>query len=467
MMNCEHCRNLLLDHLYGLLDEADTQAVRAHLQTCPACEAARADTARVQGLFAQAAKSSFPHTRFTPPAPALSHDTLPDTSKETPKAQPARAPSPKFAPALATLADGGRAKGFARRAARVLPWAVAAAVLLAIPGTVVPVLDIFARAQHAEQQAEFARRDAREAASAVAAVRSERVNFLAAAEGKLAAAEETRVALLDRWFEEQKLAVKSAAERKLTINVLKPATIQPGAPNDFLLVVRDARDRWESREMVAEVRASDAVLYTQRFNHEKLRPGEPIPIHLPAGVWAKVKPDAELTLVVSQLDGKTRTQTPVQEVRLAGPVFTTLLVTDKPTYRPGERLFFRSLTLDRVTFKPPAREQHLRYELLSGGKAHGANGAGGAHGALVAGLATAGTTELVRVGEGGRVDPVRMPDGQPVRGVGCGEFVLPPDLADGEYTLALRELPAPGAFAPTLPLPVTRTIRVQAAPADA
>ena len=47
-----------------------------------------------------------------------------------------------------------------------------------------------------------------------------------------------------------------------------------------------------------------------------------------------------------------------------GPVFTTMLATDKPTYRPGETLFFRSLTLDRITFRPPDREQKLQFELF-------------------------------------------------------------------------------------------------------
>ncbi len=257
-------------------------------------------------------------------------------------------------------------------------------------------------------------------------------------------------------MDDQKAAVQAATDRKLTIDVLKPATVQPGAPNDFLLVVRDGRDVWESRggKMVAEVRASDAVLYTQDLDHEKR--GNTHAIRLPAAVWANVKPNAELSLVVAQVDAKTGARTTLQEVRLAGPVFTTLLVTDKPAYRPGERLFFRSLTLDRVTLRPPQREQVLKCELVSA-----------ATGRPVSGLAITGTTDLVRVGNSdGRVEQVRAADGQPVRGVGCGEFVLPADLADGDYTLVLRELPHPAGFTPTMPLPVTRAVKVQAGAAD-
>ena len=53
-----------------------------------------------------------------------------------------------------------------------------------------------------------------------------------------------------------------------------------------------------------------------------------------------------------------------ERIRLYGPVYATMLVTDKPAYRPGETLYFRSLTLDRASFRPPEREQKLEYELL-------------------------------------------------------------------------------------------------------
>ena len=446
-MNCEHCQTLLLDHLYGLLEGAEAAGVDAHLANCPACSAARADTARVQGLFARAAKSAFPNTKFEPPVPA---------PQKSHTHTPALAPSISVAP---PTNPGTRSGRVLRRVAVALPWAVAAAVLLAVPGTVVPVLNIFDRATVAQRGAELAGRDADDARLAFANVEYARESRLSDAQLKLTTAEQAQTALLDRWVDEQKAAVQTAATRKLTIDIQKPATVQPGAPNDFLLVVRDERDVWASRrKMVAEVRSSDAVLFTQDLDHEKK--GNTHAIRLPASVWTKVKPDDELTLVVAQVDEKTNARTPLQEVRLAGPVFTTLLVTDKPSYRPGERLFFRSLTLDRVTLRPPQREQMFRYDLVAGV---------GARGRPVPGLTATGSTELVRVSgdANGRVEPVRTAAGQPVRGVGCGEFVLPADLADGDYTLVLHELSSPsGGFAPTLPMPVTRAVKVRAGAAE-
>lgn len=450
-MNCQHCQSLLLDHLYGLLDGPEAASVDAHLASCPACAAARAETARVQGLFARAAKSAFPNTRFEAPAqPQKSGPRTPAPAKQP--AAPARS-------APAKHADGKPTRTLS--AGTVLPWAIAAGVLLAIPGTVIPVLGLFDRAASAKREAETAQRQADEAAGAVANARQQRERTLSDAELKLTSAEQAKTALFSKWVETQKAVAQLATNRKLAVDVLKPATVQPGAPNDFLVVVRDSRDRWETvdKRMFAEVHAvaapdaTDAVIFRQPLDHE--RKGDTHPLRLPASAWTQVKPNAELYLVVAQEDTKTGARVELQErVKLAGPVFTTLLVTDKATYRPGERLFFRSLTLDRITFRPPGREQILKYELVR------------PNGQPVGGLNVAGTTELVRVQGEGRVEPVRGPDGLPVRGVGCGEFVLPPDLEDGDYTLVLREQQHPGGFPATVPLPVTRPVKVRAGAAE-
>ena len=62
----------------------------------------------------------------------------------------------------------------------------------------------------------------------------------------------------------------------------------------------------------------------------------------------------------------------------------------------------------------------------------------------------------------GRVEPVAGPDGKPLRGVGTGEFVLPADAPEGEYTLTMQELPNPSGDPAVVPFPVSRTIRVEA-----
>ena len=66
MMTCETCRDQLLDHAYGLLDEADAWPAEAHLRGCPECRAA---LEKAVGLIASAAKTPHPNVTFTPPAP--------------------------------------------------------------------------------------------------------------------------------------------------------------------------------------------------------------------------------------------------------------------------------------------------------------------------------------------------------------------------------------------------------------
>ena len=39
-----------------------------------------------------------------------------------------------------------------------------------------------------------------------------------------------------------------------------------------------------------------------------------------------------------------------EELPITGPLFLTHLMTDRPMYRPGEKVYFRSLTLERFSF---------------------------------------------------------------------------------------------------------------------
>ena len=120
-MMCHDCQALLLDHLYGLLEAVETAAVESHLAVCPACSAARSDAARAQGLIGKAAKSSFPHVRFTAP---LEEVTVP-------------------------------APGVKKSAKRnYVGWFVAASVLALIPGTLVPLSKLSGRYDSAKLETE-------------------------------------------------------------------------------------------------------------------------------------------------------------------------------------------------------------------------------------------------------------------------------------------------------------------------
>ena len=128
-----------------------------------------------------------------------------------------------------------------------------------------------------------------------------------------------------------------------------------------------------------------------------------------------------------------------EELKLATPVYVTHLTTDKPLYQPGEIVRFRSLTLDRASLKPAAEPLTIQFVVRD---------PLGAETPIVAGATS------VPLADG---KPVVGPDGKPVRGIGAGEWTIPPTAAGGEYTLAVREAerPVPGGAAqvPRQPVP--------------
>src|SRR5262249_57096153 len=80
-----------------------------------------------------------------------------------------------------------------------------------------------------------------------------------------------------------------------------------------------------------------------------------------------LRPDTRLALeVVVQREG---VQGEVhEELALAPPLYVTHLATDKPMYLPGEMVYFRSLTLERFSMKPPVEDVRLVFSLKKPGQ---------------------------------------------------------------------------------------------------
>ncbi len=116
--------------------------------------------------------------------------------------------------------------------------------------------------------------------------------------------------LAKKWTEEQSEIAKNVTTRKPP-STQKPATIQPGAPNDVHRCrersTRLGNGRQENtrspkftRSMLP-TRSSTRNRLTTRRSRDRMHP-----IRLPATAWAKVKPNAELFLVVAEVDEKTQ-----------------------------------------------------------------------------------------------------------------------------------------------------------------
>ena len=110
-----------------------------------------------------------------------------------------------------------------------------------------------------------------------------------------------------------------------------------------------------------------------------------------------------------------------EQLPLALPQLLTHLTTDKPLYRPGETVRFRSLTLDRLSLRPPSEELQLEFLVTDPDQ--------------VQRSIVRGPTRLVQ-----NDSLVLGPDSKPVRGIACGEWLIPDDVPDGEYVLSVREL---------------------------
>ncbi|MCS7047562.1 MAG: hypothetical protein NZO58_14490, partial [Gemmataceae bacterium] len=111
------------------------------------------------------------------------------------------------------------------------------------------------------------------------------------------------------------------------------------------------------------------------------------------------------------------------EINLNEPEYLTHLMTDRPMYRPGEIVRFRSLTLERFSLKPAEEELHLIYRIIGPNQQEI--------------FKLEGTSTLVS--EGSQRRPINGPDGKPLRGIGAGEWLVPLDLAAGQYTISVSE----------------------------
>ena len=401
MLPCDRYQDRLLDHLYGLIEPTEADALEAHLAGCPGCAIARDQAARWGGLIARAARAEFPHVRFVPPQEA---------------AVPAGAATEPPAPRGTVLRTW-------------LQWSVAVGLLLGVFGLGGGTARDLAGYLHFKLRV-----DNQYAALRKADEEKKRLNaeYRVAQDEiakRLAAAEKKHDATIRQWANAEQLAVAEIKARPLTILLRGPSTAIAGAPNAYAVLVRDRDDK--ARPATVEAQVQDAAgrsLFQTTFETDgtaglkpngggKLREE----LTLPASLWADVKPGTELFLALTATDPVTKEKaTLIEPFRLLEPVYTTFLTTDKPMYRPGETIYFRSLTLDRARLLPPGEDLSLKFELI------------GPNGKPVPGQTLTGRPSPVAPGS---FAPILGPDGQPVRGVGTGAFTLPAGLPGGAYTV--------------------------------
>ena len=76
-----------------------------------------------------------------------------------------------------------------------------------------------------------------------------------------------------------------------------------------------------------------------------------------------VKPEMDLALEVFAKNANNAPAPVHEHLALTAPEYVTHLLTDRPMYRPGETVHYRSLTLDRFTLKPAQEELRCAFAL--------------------------------------------------------------------------------------------------------
>jgi hypothetical protein len=296
-------------------------------------------------------------------------------------------------------------------------WTIAASVLVAV-GTVGSVA-----AYHYSDLAE----KKREAAAAQAAADASRAELARATEQQQAAqqaaskvfeeAAAKERAQAEKYRAALDAARKAAEAKEFTVRLTGPEQVEPGAPNTWQVeTLRHGAVRRPKKLELVVRDAKDAELFKQVDD----KPVGAATLELGTAFWSQVKPGADLFLEVVAFTDDDRKNALVERVPLARPVYVTDLATDKPLYKPGETVRFRSLTLERSTLRPPATDTHLSFRLRD--PADSVVPVGSGNGRLINAFA-----------------PVLGPDRKPLRGIGVGEHKLAADAPGGEYKLDLYE----------------------------
>jgi hypothetical protein len=393
MNPCDTCQNKLLDHLYGLLDEAESAAVTEHLGGCAACQAALAAAQGQRQLLTVAARAEFPSVRFEPPAVSA--------PVAVPESLPLLQPAP------------------ARRAWR--RWALAASILLVLGG-MAGVAGLSWKQHHDEFVLAQARlQEASRQRDELAQVRATEETRLQEEKREVQA----EIMKLEKtWNEDLTKVQKEFADKQLRVRIVGPRTLEAGARNEYRVETRRAPMPGAAQAPPApstiDFSVVDPKTHAVYYKNSVASRGECVLV-LPSDLPAK--PGRQLALEVTARADTGAQARVTEQLPLIGTLYLTHLTTDLPMYRPGEVVRFRSLTLERFSLKPAKEEFALVYTISD---------PTGAELFKIAGK------PLVTAGKGQR--PLKGPDGKELHGIGCGEFAIPPTASGGEYTLTVGDV---------------------------
>jgi hypothetical protein len=318
MDTCDRWQDLLLDFVYGLLDEQEAVELRAHLAQCPACQAELAKAEGSKDRLSRAALAIRDVAPFHPPV-----ETLPSTL--VPAAVPASVPDSN--PVAASSVPPKRGMGW------VVAWSVVGIAAASIAG--------FGIFLFSDQQTLVAQRQA-EVAQAKQQIQSVDAEF---------------ATLKARFERETREAAKKVSTQFALVEVAGSGPYSPADGQTLDVTVRNAAGEKDAArvEMKAIDRDSNRVLNEQ----VALAKGDAkfkIPAHLQS---KNIK-----VIVEAQALGASKSVRLEENLAVAPSNYVAHLAVNKTIYQATDVLFFRALVLQRFSLKPPEKPIRLRVALL-------------------------------------------------------------------------------------------------------
>jgi hypothetical protein len=391
-MTCESCEKQFLPYLYDLLDAAERDELDAHLRECSHCQI-ELDRARARRAdIAVAVKSSFPDVVFKTPRLLV---------KAARTAPPPRGP---------------------RRPLLLSRWAMAAAIIFAV----MAVGSVAAGCMYYYQNSLVAsRQDALNRQRAELTRIDDQVKVKQAKIDKDIQEVQAQIdRLLGDWTNQVQKTKQDPRQKQVFFEITGPATAQAGGKNHYSVQVKPTNPGQPPtvKRLSAEVvnAKTQEVVFKQVLTVSDRGPVV-APVDLPPDMPVKPGDDLELVFHADLADGAAQVR---EQLGLSFPDYVTYLSTDRPIYRPGEVMRFRSLTLERFSFTPAREDLTLRYRITAPNNDN------------IDLFKSELSTRLVA---GKDKKTVNGPDGQPLRGIGTGEFTLPRQLPGGVYTLRVSE----------------------------
>jgi serine/threonine protein kinase len=211
--------------------------------------------------------------------------------------------------------------------------------------------------------------------------------------------------------------------KHMKLAVTGPSSFQQGAPNEFLIETKDLNDKPVSAKLEMRLVNESTKKGNQGILGNWLGDSNgTYRLTIPTSLGWKSKGELSLE-VTAEGQGEGQKTSLTEKLPLLGAAYVTHLTTDKPMYRPGEVVGFRSLTLDSFSRRPAEEDLRLLFTITDG------------NGQQIHKIE--GPTLLTK--RPGSEQVLRGPDDKPIRGIGAGEYAIPATATGGEYTLTVRE----------------------------